>query len=81
MGLKIKYYPDSIAKLHFNDNFFDKIYCISVIEHLPEKIAYKGMNEMARVLKKGGLMIITLDLDGIHVTPSIRGKYKNLINP
>ena len=75
-GFRIGFYKDSLDDMHFKDGFFDKVYCISVIEHLSEKLSQRGIREMARVLKKGGLLIITLDLDGIR--PS-KVKYEELI--
>ena len=79
MGYKMKLFNESLAKMHFKDNFFDKVYCISVIEHLPEEIAFNGMREMARVLKEGGLLVMTVDNDGTHVNPDLVGKYQKLI--
>jgi ubiquinone/menaquinone biosynthesis C-methylase UbiE len=79
LGFRIRFYSDSLDNIHFEDNFFDKVFCISVIEHLHEDVAYKGMKEMARVLKKDGLLIITLDNDGPHVNPKLVGKYDVLI--
>lgn len=76
MGLNIQYSSDSIAKMHFKDNFFDKVFCISVIEHLPEEIMIEGIKEMARVLRKDGLLTITFDYDG---KSSIEGICKKFI--
>ena len=77
--LDVKYFPDSLDKMRFEDEFFDRVFCISVIEHLPEQIAYAGMREMSRVLKKGGLLVVTVDNDGPHVNPALRGKHEELI--
>ncbi len=79
LGFEIKYFKESIDKLHFKDEFFDKVFCISVIEHLPEDVAFKGIKEMVRVLKKGGFLIIILDNDGNHINPKLAGQYKKLI--
>ena len=65
--------------MHFEDEFFDKVFCISVVEHMPKQVAYDGMKEMARVLKKGGLLVVTVDDDGPHVNPEFSGKYRDLI--
>ncbi|MCX6811658.1 MAG: class I SAM-dependent methyltransferase, partial [Candidatus Berkelbacteria bacterium] len=47
--------------LPFNDDEADAIYCISVLEHIT---AFKQtVAEMARVLKPGGLLVLTIDLD------------------
>jgi SAM-dependent methyltransferase len=48
--------------LSAEDNTFDRLFCLSVIEHVPAKIAIGGIQEMARILKPGGLAVITMDL-------------------
>lgn len=80
LGLEIKYSEESLDKMHFETEFFDRVFCISVIEHLSEEAAYAGMKEMARVLKKGGLLVVTIDVDGPHLNPKLAGKYKELID-
>lgn len=81
LGFKIKYHNESLDYLHFKDEFFDKIYCISVIEHLSRDVAFKGIKEMVRVLKKGGLLIITMDHDGANINPlKLLGVYQELID-
>lgn len=53
-----------LSSLSFEDNKFDFIYCISVLEHSSEKEAI--LREFARVLKPSGILILTCDisLDG-----------------
>lgn len=43
-------------------NTFDRVFCLSVIEHLPPEIARRGVQEMARIVKPGGRLIITVDV-------------------
>lgn len=45
--------------LSFNENFFDVIYSISILTHLSEKKHAEWVNEINRVLKPGGILIIT----------------------
>ena len=47
--------------LPFAESEVDKIYCISVLEHIPDPS--KTIDEFARVLKKGGILILTIDID------------------
>lgn len=46
--------------LGFKDNIFDKIYSISVLEHIPGEGDTATMQELARVLKPGGRLVITV---------------------
>lgn len=48
---------------------FDRVFCVSVIEHLPSEVARRGVQEMARILKPGGRLIITVDVN-MHSTIS-----------
>jgi SAM-dependent methyltransferase len=51
--------------LSFKDNFFSKVYSISVIEHIPESGDTACLKEIARVLTPGGRCIITVPLSPI----------------
>ena len=59
---RINFRECGMDALDADDNSLDRVFCISVIEHVPAKIAIRGIQEMARVLKPGGLAIITMDL-------------------
>lgn len=65
IGLAKKKYPQakfivsSAFSLPFPDNFFDKVYSISVLHHIPSKeLRIKYLQEARRVLKKEGLLIL-----------------------
>ena len=73
-GTKVKYRLGDITKLDFEEETFDRVFCISVLEHLEEEVIagkpvnfrkknldVKGIGEMLRVLKPGGLLILTFD--------------------
>jgi SAM-dependent methyltransferase len=47
--------------LPFVDGELDVVYCLSVLEHIPEWS--RTVDEMARVLKPGGALILTVDID------------------
>ncbi len=45
--------------LPFPDNFFDKVYSISILHHIPSKsFQIQYLKEIRRVLKPGGLLIL-----------------------
>lgn len=50
-----------ICKLPFKDNEFDYIFCNHVLEHIPDD--KKAMEELYRVLKKGGTLIAQVPLN------------------
>lgn len=50
-----------ICNLPFNDNVYDVILCNHVLEHIPDDT--KAMQELYRVLKKGGMAILQIPQD------------------
>lgn len=48
-------------KLPFKDNTFDRVFLISVMEHMPEG-HLKAIKELKRVLKPGGIASISFDI-------------------
>ncbi len=48
--------------LPYSDNFFDRAYAISVLEHIEGDGDSKAMQEIARVLKPGGVLCLTLPI-------------------
>jgi ubiquinone/menaquinone biosynthesis C-methylase UbiE len=51
-----------ILNLNFKDNQFDKTCCISTLEHLEKEQINSAINELLRVTKLGGRVIITMDV-------------------
>ena len=47
-------------KLNFEDDYFDKVYCMEVLEHVDN--IDKSMNEISRVLKKNGILTVSVPL-------------------
>ena len=56
------YYPCRAQQICFSDNYFDRVFCLSVMEHIPQEDWRKCIQEFERVLKPGGRLIITLDM-------------------
>lgn len=46
--------------LSYADGQFDFVYAISVFTHLTEELQYAWMNELRRILKPGGLLLISV---------------------
>ncbi|OCT16913.1 methyltransferase type 11 [Paenibacillus pectinilyticus] len=51
----------SITALPYEENMFDKIFCISVLEHLHPTDAIQSLLEFNRTLRDDGVLILTLD--------------------
>lgn len=48
------------VSLGFKDDTFDKVFSISVLEHIPGDGDTRTMKELARVLKPGGRLVVTV---------------------
>lgn len=56
---KGNFFVADILNLPFSDNFFDKVFSISVLHHIPsKKLRQKAFEEVKRVLKPQGLFIV-----------------------
>ena len=55
----ILYEPCDITRTHYENNSFDAVTCLSVIEHGVDINSY--FKEMSRILKKGGFLITSTD--------------------
>ncbi|CAD7799198.1 Ubiquinone/menaquinone biosynthesis C-methyltransferase UbiE [Chryseobacterium aquaeductus] len=51
------------AKLPYKENYFDFIYGISIFTHLSEELHYTWKKELTRILKKDGILILSLQGD------------------
>src|SRR3989344_2355970 len=48
-------------KISFASNYFDKIYSVAVLHHIPsEELRLEFLEEVKRVLRPGGLLILTV---------------------
>lgn len=76
-SLPVRYCRDSIQKLSFSDDFFDGVFCLSVMEHVPQSEWSLCMEQLSRVVKSGGRLLLTLDM----LTPGANARvYKRLIS-
>ena len=56
-----KFLVADALNLPFPNNFFDKVYAIAVLHHIPSKeFRQRFLEETKRVLKPGGLLILTV---------------------
>jgi len=57
----LKMYHGDITKTDYVENTFNKIFCISVLEHLQGEELHEVLKEFYRVLKPTGKLILTCD--------------------
>lgn len=55
-----------IMQLPFEDNYFDVVMSVSVLEHLPYPNYLLAISELYRVLKTGGTLICTCDISAVQ---------------
>lgn len=51
-----------ITSLPYADGSFDRVFCISVLEHMTGEARFQAISEFARVLKPGGFAVLTFDV-------------------
>jgi predicted SAM-dependent methyltransferase len=61
-GTSVKLRKQFLQEVGFDANSVDRIFCISTIEHIPEPEVRPLAMEMGRILRPGGLAILTVDL-------------------
>jgi len=58
----VSYHARPADRLGFTDGRFDRVFCLSVMEHIPHRLWPGCMREFQRVLAPGGRLVITLDM-------------------
>lgn len=75
LGSATKFEKMSLTDLNFDPVSFDKIICLEVLEHIKED--KKALSELARVLRKGGLMVLSVPKRKEKLSPKEKEEYKN----
>ena len=57
----------NLSSLPYEDKFFNKVYCISVLEHLDTNTLKNSLMEFYRVLKDDGFIVLTFDYPSINL--------------
>jgi SAM-dependent methyltransferase len=53
------------SPLDFDDESFDLVYALSVFTHLPLRLQFQWMTELRRVLRPGGVLVLSLHGDAL----------------
>lgn len=78
----------SILKIPYKDDFFDIVLALEVLEHITPSNTFNALNELKRVLKAKGLMIISVPINeqlekkckqGLNPSGHVRGYTQELI--
>lgn len=64
-NVKAKLIVGSIFKTPYRENYFDRIVCVSVLEHFKGRELNKAVKEMYRILKPGGYLVIGFPVKNI----------------
>lgn len=54
-----------LRSLPYADGVFDRIFCISVLEHLQPDARIEALSSMSRTLKAGGKIVLTFDVPNL----------------
>jgi SAM-dependent methyltransferase len=57
----VRFVKGDIRRIGFPGEFFDRVFSISVLEHVPVPDRKKVFDELFRVLRPGGLAVLTID--------------------
>ncbi len=83
---EVKFYETGAEKLPFDNNSFQYVTCIEVLEHLPSELRPVAFREIHRVLRPGGTFILTVPhagcfawLDSNNIRFRIPLLYKSII--
>ena len=68
---EITWLEEDMAELSLPDSSMDRIFCISVLEHVSEDVMKGTVAQIHRVLRPGGRALITTDVTGDHRTLTV----------
>ncbi|GEM_PF-824963 len=54
---------ESVYDLKYEDNFFDVVCILEVLEHIPVSRVFEVIKRINRIIKKGGLLIVSVPLN------------------
>lgn len=64
---KIRFSLTNLVNLPYKDDFFTKVFCISVLEHMSKNDMKLALKEFYRVMKKDGYLVLTIDYPSVDL--------------
>ncbi len=61
--LRGRFRRGNVLNIPFRNGFFDIVVALELMEHIPPSITFKVLKELKRVLKKDGLLVISVPLN------------------
>ena len=61
-GKRVQFINDFLEAAHLESDTYDRIFAISVLEHIPREPLVKLVREIARILRPDGYFVATIDL-------------------
>lgn len=62
LGTRVTFHQCYLSQAGIPDNSVDRVVSISVFEHIPEPALEEILRDVRRILKPGGLLVLTVDL-------------------
>lgn len=69
----VKFVKGNIRRIEFSSEFFDGVFLISVLDHVSVHDRKQVFNELSRVLRPGGLAVLTID-HVFHMNATLLGQ-------
>lgn len=74
---EINFNSNSLApSLKYEDNSFDFLYSVSVFTHLSEEMHYRWFKENLRIVRPGGIIMLTTHGDKYKLLPNELFRYE-----
>lgn len=79
LGAPLTYVTQDLTDLSFPDASFQAISCISVLEHIAAPADQRALRELLRVLRPGGVLVLTVDFAPPAAVPPALRRGLNLV--
>lgn len=64
---QIEFSKQDLTHLNYENQMFDTVFCISVVEHMDVESQTNTLKEFYRVLRNGGKIVLTMDIPSVNL--------------